>query len=224
MPAAPFPRERLADALRIYLVTDRALCGDRDLVSLVEAAVDGGATCVQLREKTAETRAFVEVCRALVARLRPRGVPVLVNDRLDVALAAEADGLHVGQSDLSVEDARRLLPPGALLGLSVETLAQAEAARDLPVDYLGVSPLFATPTKTNTAPPFGLAGLAQVRARSRHPLVAIGGLNAQNAAAARAAGADGIAVVSAILAAADPRAAAAQLAAAFNTEPPEHRP
>lgn len=203
-------RERLVETLRLHLVTDSALCGERGVLAVVEAAVAGGVSCVQLREKHLPTRAFVERARALKAWLAPRGVPLIINDRVDVALACAADGVHVGQNDMAPADVRRLMP-GALIGLSVESLAQLAAAEAAPVDYYGVSPVFATVTKADAAPALGLAGLAALRAQTRRPLVAIGGIHAGNAAAVLAAGADGLAVVSALCAAADPAAAAREL-------------
>ena len=138
-------------------------------------------------------------------------MPLIINDRLDVALAVEADGVHVGQDDMPYEIVRKLLGPKAIIGLSVETWEDVERAEALDCDYLGVSPVFATPTKTDTKAPWGLEGLARIRAASRHPLVAIGGLHAGNAAAAVLAGADTLAVVSAVCAAADPCAAAQKI-------------
>lgn len=197
----------------LHLVTDSALCGERGLLAVVEAAVRGGVRVVQLREKTLATRPFVERARALKALLQHLGVPLIVNDRLDVALACGADGVHVGQEDLSPKDMRRWMPQG-LIGLSIERLDQLDAAERLPVDYYGASPVFATATKADIAPPLGLAGVAAIRARTLLPLVGIGGIHAGNAAAVIAAGADGVAVVSAILDAADVPAAAAGLRAA----------
>ena len=195
----------------LYLVTDRDLCRGRPLEEVVAAAVDGGASCVQIREKNLSTRAFIAEARAIKKLLADRGVPLIINDRLDVALAAEADGIHIGQDDMPYPLARRILGKGKIIGLSVETWEDVEEAEDWDVDYLGVSPIFATPTKTDTRGDWGLDGLARIRARSRHPLVAIGGLNAGNAGAVMSAGADGIAVVSAICAAADPLQAAREL-------------
>lgn len=194
---------RICGALELYLVTDRELSLGRPLLEVVQAAVAGGVSCVQLREKDLSTRDFVAIARALIAWLRPRGVPLIINDRLDIALVAEADGLHVGQSDLDVLDARRHLPPGAILGLSVESLDQVRAVDRDALDYLGVSPVFSTLTKRDTAPPFGLDGLRAVRAATDLPLVAIGGIGKTNASAVRSAGADGIAVVSALMSAHD---------------------
>jgi thiamine-phosphate pyrophosphorylase len=196
----------------LYLVTDRALCGGRPLEEVVAQAVAGGVAGVQLREKDLSTRAFVELAVALKRLLGPAGVPLIINDRLDVALAAGADGLHVGQEDMPCALVRRFMGPRAVIGLSVETWEDVERAQDQDVDYLGISPVFPTPTKTDTKAAWGLEGIRRIRAFSRHPLVAIGGLNPANAAAAVQAGADGIAVVSAICASADPRLAARDLA------------
>jgi thiamine-phosphate pyrophosphorylase len=196
--------------LRLHLVTDAALCGPRGVEAVVAAAVRGGATCVQLREKQLDTRPFVERARALKALLAPLGVPLIINDRLDVALAAGADGVHVGQSDLPPEDVRRLMPH-ALIGMSVENPEQVRAAADMPVDYLGVSPVFSTPSKQDTAPALGLEGLRAMRALTDLPLIAIGGIDLNNAAQVLAAGADGLAVVRALCAAPDPVAAAQAL-------------
>ena len=203
----------------LHLVTDSTLCGARGVLAVVEAAVRGGTRVVQLREKTLATRAFVERARALKALLSPLGVPLIINDRLDVALACGADGVHVGQDDLSPEDVRRWLPH-ALVGLSIERIDQLAAAERLPVDYYGASPVFATATKTDAAPALGLDGLRALRSRCRRPLVAIGGIDEHNAAAAMAAGADALAVVSALCAAADPEAAARRLCAAMETKHP----
>jgi len=197
-------------ALRLHLVTDSNLCGARGVEAVVAAAVRGGATCVQLREKHLDTRQFVERARALKALLAPLGVPLLINDRLDIALAVGADGVHVGQSDMPPDDVRRLLPH-ALIGLSVENAAQVRAAAHSPVDYLGVSPVFSTPSKADAAPALGLDGLRTLRALTRLPLIAIGGIDLDNAAQVMSAGADGLAVVRALCAAPDPAAAAQAL-------------
>lgn len=188
----------------LYLVTDRGLCGGRPLEEVVRLAVEGGVSCVQLREKDLSTREFVETASAVKSILRPSGVPLVINDRIDVALAVGAEGVHIGQGDMPYETARRLMGRSAIIGLSVETWEDVEEARDLDVDYLGVSPVFPTPTKTDTRSAWGLEGLARIRAYVKHPLVAIGGMNRQNAAAAVRAGADSIAVVSAICSAPDP--------------------
>lgn len=195
----------------LCLVTDRALCGARPMEEVVLEAVRGGVSSVQLREKHLTTRPFVETAAHLKALLAPFGIPLLINDRVDVALAMGADGVHVGQDDMPCEIVRRLLGPRAIIGLSVETWEDVVRAQDQPVDYLGVSPIFATPTKTDTRGAWGLEGLARIRAFSRHPLVAIGGLNEANIPVVVHAGAEGIAVVSALCAAPDPRQAATTL-------------
>ncbi|MBW3605862.1 MAG: thiamine phosphate synthase [Actinobacteria bacterium] len=197
----------------LYLVTDRGLIGDRRITDVVTAAVEGGASCVQVREKDASTRELVEIATRLRYLLHSLGVPLIVNDRIDVALAVGADGVHLGQRDMDYPTARRLLGPDAVVGLSVETMEEVGQADAYDVDYLGVSPIFATPTKRDTRGAWGLDGLARVRRRSQHPLVAIGGLDVSNAAAAVEAGADAVAVVSAICAASNPRQAAAELVA-----------
>ena len=195
----------------LYFVTDRGLCGEKPLAEVVLQAIRGGASCVQLREKDVSTRFFVEEALRIKALMAPFHVPLIINDRLDVALAVGADGVHVGQEDMPYETARRLMGPKAIIGLSVETWEDVERAESLDCDYLGVSPVFATPTKTDTKEPWGLDGLAKIRAFSRHPLVGIGGLHAGNAEAVVLAGADGVAVVSAVCASPDPFQASREL-------------
>jgi thiamine-phosphate pyrophosphorylase len=201
---------------RLYLVTDRRIAGVRRIEDIVCAAVRGGVTAVQLREKECATREFVEWGRRLRELLARSGVPLMVNDRVDVALAVGADGVHIGQSDMAFRDARVLLGPDALIGLSVETMEQAEAAENLDAAYLGVSPVFSTPTKADTAPAWGLAGLRKLRASSRHVLLGIGGISVENAADVIEAGADGVAVVSAICGAADPEKVSRELRRALD--------
>ena len=200
----------------IYLVTDQTACKGKPLESVVSDAVRAGVSCVQLREKTADTRQFLRTALALNAILKPAGVPLIINDRVDIALASKADGVHLGQSYMPYEKARTLLGPDAVIGLSVETWADVETAQDLDVDYLGVSPVFSTPTKTDTKDPWGIEGLKKIRTWSCHPLVAIGGLDVTNAENMIKAGADSIAVVSAICSAADPFDAAKKLVQIFN--------
>ena len=199
------------DWLRLYLVTDGPACRGRSLEDVAAAAVRGGATCVQLREKHATTREFLALALALHRVLQAARVPLVINDRLDIALACSAEGLHLGQSDLPVNVARQLLPRDVFLGLSLENEADLGNSQGLDVDYLAVSPVFPTPTKADTQRPWGLQGLAFVRAHTGLPLVAIGGIDLGNAAAVIGAGADGIAVVSAVCSADDPETAARQL-------------
>lgn len=188
----------------VYLVTDRGLCRNRPLLDVVLQAVQGGAAYVQLREKDLSTRAFVEEATVVKKLLLPFHVPLIINDRIDVALACGAEGVHIGQEDMPYEMARKWMGPKAIIGLSVETWEDVLAAQKLDVNYIGVSPVFATPTKTDTKEPWGLDGLVKIKAFSRHPLVAIGGIHETNARAVVEAGADCLAVVSAICAADDP--------------------
>jgi thiamine-phosphate pyrophosphorylase len=188
----------------LYLVTDRALSGNRCIEDVVLEAVKGGVACVQIREKELSTKAFIEEAYKIKLVLKPYDVPLIINDRVDVALAVGADGIHIGQDDMPYETARKLMGKDAIIGLSVETWADVEAAEKLDVDYLGVSPVFVTPTKTDTLAPWGLEGLARIKAFSRHSLCAIGGINMKNAADVVKAGANSIAVVSAICSAQSP--------------------
>lgn len=200
--------------LGLYLVADSGLCGTRGVVPTVVAAVRGGVTVVQVREPEATTRELCELAEAVRDALAGTGVPLMVNDRLDVALAVGAQGVHLGQSDLPATQARRIGGPDLLIGLSVSRAEETVEAEALPpgtVDYLGLGPVNATPTKPLAAPPLGLDGIARVRANTSLPCVAIGGVGAANAADVRATGVAGIAVVSAICAAPDPEAAAAAL-------------
>ena len=209
--------------LSVYLITDPDLSGARSIVEVAGAAIAGGATMIQLRDPGARTRQLVDEARALVALARPHGVAVIVNDRVDIALAADADGVHVGQSDMTARDARALIGPGRILGLSITREADLDDADLAAVDYLGVGPIYATLTKPDAAPPMAIGGLAAIVARVTLPIVAIGGLHAGNAVDAIQAGADGVAVVSAICAAADPEAAARELAEVVGTAR-RHRP
>ncbi len=202
----------------LMLVTDRALSGGRAVEKIIEAAVSGGVTIVQLREKEATTREFVALGRRVAEIIRPRRIPLIINDRVDVALAVLADGVHLGATDMNAADARSILGPKAIIGLSVENEEQAVAADILDVDYFGVSPIFPTPTKTDTGAAWGIEGLWRLRPLVRKPLVAIGGVNPGNAARVLEAGADGLAVVSAICSARDPEAAARELRAILDSK------
>jgi thiamine-phosphate pyrophosphorylase len=210
---------------RLYLVTERSMMRRHTIEALVVEASRAGVTMIQLREKTIPEREFVELANGIMQALsyleasqgwRPM---LIINDSLEVAMAAGADGLHLGQSDGSVMEARHRLGPSTILGLSVECMQDVERSAGAPVDYLGVSPVFSTPTKTDTKEPWGLEGLrslSQRAERSERPLVAIGGLHAANAREVILAGADGIAVVSAICAADDPAEASTHLRAAID--------
>jgi len=197
--------------LDLYVIVDTAVAGDRDPVALAAAAIAGGATAIQLRAKDLPTVRQVAVARALADLARRHAVLFIVNDRLDVALAVEADGVHLGWEDLPPADARRLLGPERVLGVSAGNLEEARAALAAGADYLGVGPIFPTRTKADAGEAIGLEGLRAIRALSPVPIVAIGGITAENAAAVIAAGADGVAVISAVLLAPDPTAAARRL-------------
>ena len=195
----------------LYLVTDRSLSRGRPNRDIVREAIAGGVTCVQLREKACDTRQFIAEARELMALLQPVGIPLIINDRLDVALAVGAQGVHLGQKDMAIADARSLVGPKFIIGISAESLADAVRAEAEGADYIGISPVFATATKKDTAAPLGLEGIRRIRASVELPLVGIGGIDEENVAAVISAGADGVAVVSAIVAAACPRTAAANL-------------
>jgi len=195
----------------LYLVTDRELSKGRSHIEIAGQAVAGGVTCVQLREKCCSTRQFVEEGCALRKFLTPLDVPLIINDRVDVALAVGAQGVHLGQDDMTIGDARRILGPNVIIGISVECLQDAREAAVAGADYLGLSPVFSTPTKTDTAPPIGLEGIGLIRQEVDLPLVAIGGINKSNCAAVLDAGADGLAVVSALVSSPSPKEAALQL-------------
>lgn len=199
--------------LSLYLVTDRPLSGGRDMAWIVREAAAGGVTMVQLREKECSTAKFIDLARELKRALSPLGIPLIINDRIDVALAVDADGVHIGQSDMPYETARALLGKDKIIGLSVETMEEVIAANALDVDYIGISPVYATPTKTDTLTPFGLEGIEEVMRLSRHRCVAIGGMNRDTIGEVIARGVEGVAVVSAIVAADSPCQASAELAA-----------
>ena len=195
----------------LYLVTDRGLARGRSTLEIISAAVHGGATVVQLREKDCSTRDFIEQALSIKEFLKDRGVPLIINDRVDVAQAVKADGVHLGQTDMPLGLAKKVLGDSMIIGISAESLEDAVEAEKGGADYLGVSPIYATPTKTDTAPPLGLEGLREIRKAVSIPLVCIGGLNRDNAAEVIRNGADGVAVVSAIVAADDPQTAADDL-------------
>jgi len=195
----------------LYLITDARQSRGRSHVEIVRAAIQGGATVVQYREKEARTRRMVEEARALRELCQAMGVPFIVNDRVDVALAVQADGVHLGVDDMPVAIARRLLGPERLIGFSPETLEQARAAEADGADYLGVGAIFGTGTKPDAGQGIGLEGLHEVIAAVSIPVVGIGGINAHNAAQVIQTGAAGIAVASAVVAAEDVEAAAQRL-------------
>ncbi|RYC31852.1 thiamine phosphate synthase [Lichenibacterium minor] len=203
---------------RLCLVTDREIGHGRPLVEVVMRAVAGGVTMVQLREKTAPTRAILEEARALKAALAGHGVPLVVNDRADIAVAIGADGVHVGQTDLPVEAVRAVVGPGMAIGLSItdaEQIARADAGA---ADYLGIGPVHPQKTKADASAPLGLGGFARLRRMTGKPVLAIGGVKADDVPMLVEEGATGVAVVSAIMGAQDPEAAARLFAAAWASE------
>lgn len=195
----------------VYLVTDQGLSKGRSTLEIVEAAVEGGASVIQLREKELSTARFFEEGVKIRHFLRSRGVPLIINDRIDIALALDADGVHVGQSDMPVDIARRILGSEKIVGLSVEKPEQINPEAEKYADYLAVSPVFFTGTKEDIATPWGLEGLRQARSMTHLPLVAIGSIKRENAREVTIAGADCVAVVSGIVSADDPAAATQEL-------------
>lgn len=212
-PRPPFPRGG------IYLVADTATRSGPALLDAVAEALGAGVRLVQYRAKGPLTRAMVAEARALKALAARHGAVLVVNDRADLALLAEADGLHVGQDDLDVADARRLLGPGAWIGVSVHSPAEARAAQDAGADYLGFGNVFGTRTKADAGRPRGVEALAAVCRTARVPVYAIGGVGEANLPAVKAAGAAGAAVVSAVLGADRPGAAAGRLLARWAEGP-----
>lgn len=198
-------------ALALCLVTDPDLVPEGALVETVLAAVRGGVSMVQLRDKRASDDLLAGQAETLLRVLRPLGIPLVLNDRIDVAKGVGADGVHVGQDDDTPAIARERLGPSAIIGLSITDASQLDAAHLGPSDYYGVGPYFATSTKPGHAPPLGLDGARALIAKARRPCIAIGGIDASRAAAVRATGAAGLAVVSAICGQPDPERAARAL-------------
>ena len=196
----------------LYLVSDRRIAGGRDIVAIVRAAIQGGATVVQMREKKATTHEMITLGRALLEITQAAGVPLIINDRMDVALAINADGVHVGPpDDMPAFMARQILGPNRILGVSAESPEIArQAARD-GADYVGVGDVYGTGSKKDAGKPIGLTGLKSVIAASVLPVVGIGGIDHSNAARVIEAGADGVALISAIVGSENPEKAARKL-------------
>jgi thiamine-phosphate pyrophosphorylase len=202
--------------LRLNAIVDPERANGRSLSELTRMVVAGGATLIQLRDKLGSTRRMIEEARAILAVLAGTGVPLVINDRVDVALVAGADGVHVGQDDMPAQEARRLLGPKAIIGVSIKSVALANAAPLEVIDYAGIGGVYATTSKDNPDPPIGVEGLREIvvtlRARSKDfPVCGIAGIDAGNAAPVIAAGADGVAVISALSMARDPERAAREL-------------
>jgi thiamine-phosphate pyrophosphorylase len=198
----------MLNGLHVCVITDPCLAAGRDHVAIAEAALRGGADMIQLRDKTGDLRDLLRQALAIQALCRAQDALFIVNDRVDLALAAGADGAHVGQDDLPAEAARRLLGQGCLLGVSTHNPDQARAAEKAGADYLGFGPMFPTGTKDTGYAPQGLAALREVRRATRLPILAIGGITLENAGEVIQAGATAPAVISAVVAAPDIAAAA----------------
>jgi len=197
--------------LSLYLVTNRETLPFEDFFRIIRASVDGGITVVQLREKDTSAHEMIRIGKRLLSFLKPLGIPLIINDRVDVAHAIDADGVHLGQSDLTVAEARAILGKKSIIGLSVESLEQAMDAEKEDVDYLAASPIFHTRTKSDCSIPWGLNGLKQLCAISRHPIIAIGAIDETNVKQILECGAAGVAIVSAIFNAPCPKTAAFQI-------------
>jgi len=210
----------LADRLRLLVVTEPLPGAGRTVLDVVRAALRGGATAIQLRDKTATARESAELARRLREETLRAGVLLFVNDRVDVALAAGADGAHLGDEDLPLSAARRIVPPGFILGASADNLADVRAAAEAGADYVGVGPVFLTGSKPDAGEAIGVQRIARVAAGSPIPVVGIGGITAGNAGLVTAAGAAGVAAIAAVMRAPDPEAAARALVAA--TGPRKH--
>ncbi|OGP62424.1 MAG: thiamine-phosphate diphosphorylase [Deltaproteobacteria bacterium RBG_13_49_15] len=195
----------------LYLVTDRKLSRGRTTYEIVKAAIQGGVTCIQLREKECSTREFLREALAIRDYLQKSRIPLIINDRIDVAMAVKADGVHLGRNDLPLKIARKMVMKSMIIGISAESVEDAVEAEKGGADYVSASPVFSTPTKPDAALPLGLIGVRKIREAVTIPLVGIGGINCSNLAAVIQNGADGIAVVSAIVAADDPEKEAVKL-------------
>ena len=201
----------------LYLVTDKNLTNGRPLETVVEEAIEGGVTIVQIRDKKSSTKEFLSIAKNIRVITEKAGVPLIINDRADIALAVNADGLHIGQSDMPYEEARKLMGPNAIIGISATNIEQAKAAASWDVDYLGIGPIFFTNTKEDLKTPIGFEGFKSIAAVSSHPLIAIGGIKANHVQQAMQSGAAGVAVVTAIVSADSPKLAAEELLSEVKT-------
>ena len=195
----------------LYLVTDRSLSLGRSNFEVIQKAVRGGVTLVQLREKEATTKVFYQEGLEIKGYLRTRNIPLIINDRIDIALALDADGVHLGREDMPIDVARKILGPRKIIGASVFTLEEAKTAEAMGADYLGLSPIFLTETKPELVGQIGIGGIPSLKEGVQIPLVGIGSMSQANAYEAVKAGLDGVAVVSAICSHEDPRAAAEEI-------------
>lgn len=195
----------------LCFVADLRSAGSKDLLSFVQDAVEGGATLVQLRAKNLSTRKHLALALHVSQYLRSQNIPLIINDRTDIAFSCDAQGVHLGQEDLSPLYARKILGKDKLVGVSVNTIEEAVEGESQGADYLGVGPLFSTPSKKDARSVLGLGGFRSIRKSTDLPLLAIGGINSQNAKEVIAAGADGVAVISALMASPDVRLSAQEL-------------
>ncbi|MFQ5886856.1 MAG: thiamine phosphate synthase [Anaerolineae bacterium] len=201
----------------LYVITDAKLSRGRSHLEVAQAAIEGGASIIQFRDKEMTTRQLVETAGKIKELTEEAGIPLIVNDRLDVALAVDADGVHVGQDDMPAALARQLIGPHKILGVSASTVEEALQAEKDGADYVSASPVFTTPTKPDTPPPTGLEGLRAIVEAVNLPVIAIGGINEKNAAEVMEAGAQGVAVISAVVSAPDIAAAARHLRETLET-------
>ena len=184
---------------KLYLITDRSFLNGRSLKDCVEAAIKGGVTLVQVREKDASTREFYKIAKEVKEITSKYNIPLLINDRIDIALAIDAEGVHLGQSDMPIKLARKILGEDKIIGISANTLEEALEAQKAGADYLGIGPVFYTGTKKDIDEPIGIHGLKEITENIRIPSVAIGGINKENAKSVLETGVNGISVISAIL-------------------------
>jgi len=196
---------------RLYLITDRRLASGGDLLSAVEQALAGGVRAIQLREKDLGGRELLELARKIRVLASNHGAKLLINDRVDIALAADADGVHLGRDSMPLRDARRLMGPDRLIGCSTHNAKQLAEAEADGADFAVFGPVYFTPSKAAFGPPLGVDTLRKARASTRIPVFALGGVGAENIPEVIAAGADGVALISAVLAAKDPRQAASDI-------------
>jgi len=196
---------------KLYFIADFESSKGRDLVWIVEEAVKGGATVVQLRAKSISTREFLDIGKKIHSLLQKKGIPFIVNDRIDIALALDADGVHLGQQDMPLQTARKIMGNEKIIGISVNNVYEALEAEKGGADYLGVGPVFPTTTKPDIRAPLGIEGLRKIREKIKIPIIAIGGINKSNVHEVYSTGVDGIAVVSAIILSPNPCQAAEKL-------------
>lgn len=200
---------------RLCFIADSEAAAGTDVLELIGEAVSGGATIIQLRGKKWTSREFLDSAVQAVRLLRPKNIPLIINDRVDIALACEANGVHLGQEDMPLPYARILMGKSKIIGLSVATPDEARAAETAGADYIGAGPVFPTLSKRDIGPVLGLEGLREIRKETKIPILAVGGISAANAAEVIRAGANGVAVISAVAAADNPKTAASELAKAI---------